>query len=310
MSKFRPPSRPVRTAGVSTGSARLPISELKSDCGLKPVRTMVMVPSRLLRASVPVRFRLAIGYRADALGIADSHLAGIGVHAENQLIAVVAREAGEFDFAASGFAGEALDRGARAIVEVAVKHEHSAGVRNPVGHALDIEAGLLKLQASVDLRRVERSAHRGIHGERAVGSEVAIEIVHQAEIDAPGGVQIERVFLIERNFAGDGNVGSLAGETRAFHGNDAGGHAGDDRPGVVHHQLAHGQAARRRGAEFEARNAQFRFEGLAVEQRPIDVQLAFRRTGERAGLARRRRLEPGAQLTRSSWEKVRTAAPG
>ena len=36
------------------------ISELKSDCGLKPVRRMVMVPESMLRSVVPVRFRLAL----------------------------------------------------------------------------------------------------------------------------------------------------------------------------------------------------------------------------------------------------------
>ena len=49
----------MRAAGVSTGSADCAITELKSDCWLKPLRSTVTVPDSMLRARVPLRFKLA-----------------------------------------------------------------------------------------------------------------------------------------------------------------------------------------------------------------------------------------------------------
>ena len=50
-SKCMPLRMPVRGRGVRTGSADCARMELKSDCGLKPVRTIVTVPASVLRSS-------------------------------------------------------------------------------------------------------------------------------------------------------------------------------------------------------------------------------------------------------------------
>src|SRR6266446_10369068 len=56
MSKFRPPSNPVRVAaGAGTGSADLARTEPKSVRALNPVRNMVMVPEARLRCRDPVQ---------------------------------------------------------------------------------------------------------------------------------------------------------------------------------------------------------------------------------------------------------------
>ena len=46
---------PVCADGVRTGSADLASMELKSECGLKPVRRTVMCPESVLLLLAPVR---------------------------------------------------------------------------------------------------------------------------------------------------------------------------------------------------------------------------------------------------------------
>ena len=111
-SSGRPASRCAPT-GVRTGSADCAISELKSDCGLKPVRRMVMVPDSMLRSRGAGEIQVGVGHRADAFGIAHAHLLARWRAGERQwAAAAVCGEAGELDLAAAGFAAEALDGGA------------------------------------------------------------------------------------------------------------------------------------------------------------------------------------------------------
>src|SRR5208283_5416530 len=104
--------------------------------------------------------------------------------------------------AAAGFAAQALDGGA-----VAGEQDHAAGLRNAVGEIGDIHRRVVNLHAPVDLGRVKSPAHGGVGGERAGSVEVVAEFPEDGQIDAAAHAKIQRAFPVERQLAGDADLG-------------------------------------------------------------------------------------------------------
>src|ERR1035438_3509198 len=136
--------------------------------------------------------QVRVGHRADAFRIAHAHLVRGGVEAKHGgPIAAVSGETAELDFAAAGFAGEALDGSA-----VAVEQQDAVRVRDAVGDVADVERRTGEFHAAGDLWRGQSPAHAGVRFQHAGGGEAA-KTASSAAIARPAGVVRSRASFRE-----------------------------------------------------------------------------------------------------------------
>ena len=148
---------------------------------------------------------------------------------EDRLPAFISRKTGELDFAAAGFAGEALDGGA-----AGGKADHSVGARNAVGNSGDIKRGVLKLDPAGDLRTGQRPANRGGGGDGAGGGEILVPFPQEGEVDPAFGAQVHGACLRRSITATDPEIGIFPHQAEALDGRHRIGVAHHDGPGVMH----------------------------------------------------------------------------
>ena len=146
--------------------------------------------------------------------------------------------------------------------------------------------GLLKLDAAVDLRRIEFSAHGGLHVDGAGGRQVAVELLNQGQVDLAVDAQVQRVLLPEAYLAAHGQSRWRGPSMRAL--------------STVTTELTivatigpelrrrqSGRNARLRGRpEFHGGKPQLGADLLRFQERSVDAQFAFHRSGKAVGGAR------------------------